>query len=121
MSLNWNLSRIANKDTVCYRDHGDGEQRLTSLTHNLIWSTMAVDMGEITAKTVDEWHFRLQCIALVYGDQGWSDITREDIANHIGLSTNVIKRTRKQFLAKMATVLERKATAAVRQAAAVKG
>lgn len=116
MALNWNLSKIANKDTVCFSDHGDGESRLSGLTHNLIWATIAVDLGEITAKNVDEWRFRLNCIALVYGDPSWAEITREDIAAHIGLSTNVSSRTRKQFVAKMATALEREAAAKVRYA-----
>lgn len=116
MALNWNLSKIANKDTVCFSDHGDGESRLNGLTHNLIWATIAVDLGEITAKNVDEWQFRLNCIALVYGDASWAEITSEDIAKHIGLSTNVSNRTRKQFMAKMAKSLEREAADKVRYA-----
>jgi hypothetical protein len=50
----------------------------------------------------------------VYADASWAEITREDIAKHIGLSTNVSSRTRKQFVAKMAKALEREAADKVR-------
>jgi hypothetical protein len=116
MALNWNLSKIANNDAVCfsYTDGDNGPRRLRQITENLIWATIAVDLGEITAKNVDEWRFRLNCIALVYADASWAEITREDIAKHIGLSTNVSSRTRKQFVAKMAKALEREAADKVR-------
>jgi hypothetical protein len=117
MSLNWNLSKIANKDTVCFRADSNGERELTGLTHALIWGTIAVDLGEITAKNVDEWKFRLNCIGLVYDDKTWAEITREDIAKHIGLSTNVTSRTRKQFIAKMAKALEREVSDSIRREA----
>ena len=116
MSLNWNLSKIANKDTVCFTQHEDG-QHLTGLTNSLIWATMTVDLGNITAKNVDEWKFRLNCIALVYDEKWQAEITREDIAKHIGLYTNVSSTTRKQFMAKMARALESEVSDSIRREA----
>jgi hypothetical protein len=108
MSLNWNLSKIANKDTVCFTTTPDGERQLRGLTERLIWTTMSVSLGEITAKNVEEWVFRLHCVGRVYGDDSLTTITRDQIAQHIGLTTNVFpNKTRKQFLARMGEVLER--------------
>jgi hypothetical protein len=115
MSLNWNLSKIANKDTVCFTQHEDG-QRLTGLTHALIWATIAVDLGQITAKNITEWQIRLQMIAVAYGDPAWGEITRQQLEAHIGLSTNVSNTTRTKFLRKIALVMEREATAKARYA-----
>lgn len=121
MSLNWNLSKIANTESVCWRKDSSGEETMRGITHTLIFATIAVDLGEITAKNVDEWLFRMQCIARVYNDEGWANITREQLTDHIGLSTNVSNRTRKQFMGKMGTALEREAADAMRRVAAVAG
>lgn len=112
MALNWNISKIANKDTVCYEDG----QSLTSLTHSLIWATIAVDLGQITAKNIGEWQIRLQMIAVAYGDPAWGEITRKQLEAHIGLSTNVSNTTRTKFLRKIALGMEREAAAKVRYA-----
>lgn len=121
MSLNWNLTKIANTESTCWRKDSSGEETMRGITHTLIFGTMAVDLGEITAKNVDEWLFRMQCIARVYGDEGWANITREQLTDHIGLSTNVISKTRKQFIAKMGKALERECADEMRRVAAVTG
>jgi hypothetical protein len=118
MSLNWNISKIADHKSVCLRENENGDGScLKELTNNLIWMTIAVDLGEITAKNVDEWKFRLNCIALVYDEKWQTEITREDIAQHIGLSTNVSSTTRKQFIAKMARALESEVSNSIRRGA----
>lgn len=117
MSLNWNITKIENRDIVCYNDNGDGDCRLSGLTERLIWATLVVDLGKITAKNIDEWLFRLDVAARVYEDRdGYGAIDREDLTKHIGLETNVIDTTRAGFLRKMTKSLERQANDAVRYA-----
>jgi hypothetical protein len=118
MSLNWNLTKIANHKTTCFKTDSSGDEVMRGITHTLILTTMAVDLGEITAKNVDEWLVRLQCIARVYSDEGWSSITRQQLTDHIGLSTNVFpNKTRKQFMTKMAKALERECADEVKRIA----
>jgi hypothetical protein len=122
MSLNWNISKVANKDTVCfnYPEGESGPRALRGLTERLIWATLVVDLGKITAKNIDEWLFRLDVAARVYEDRdGFGAIDREDLTKHIGLETNVIDTTRAGFLRKMTKSLERQGNAAVRSSEAV--
>ena len=117
MSLNWNLTKIANHETTCFKTDSSGDEVMRGITHTLIFATMAVDLGEISAKNVDEWLVRLQCIGRVYADEGWSSITRQNLTDHIGLNTNVSNKTRKQFLAKMGKALERECVSEVKRIA----
>ena len=119
MALNWNISKVANKDTVCFTEHENGcyeiEKRLSSLTERLIWATMRIGVGRITAKNIDEWLFRLDVVARVYEDRdGYGSITRDDLTKHIGLSTNASETTRAGFLRMMTDALVRQASDAVR-------
>lgn len=110
MSLNWNVSKVANHDTVCFtQPDEDGNREMRSLTNTLIWATIAVDLGSIKATNIDEWLFRLQGLAIAYGDSGWADITRAELQAHIGLSTNVVDTTRAKFVTKIAKAIEREA------------
>lgn len=106
MSLNWNLTKIRNRDVVCWERDEHGCNNISGVTHTIILRTMAVDLGEVTEKNIDEWLFRMRCLARVYGDDGWTNIVREQLQNHIGLSTNVSSKTRKQFIARMSKALE---------------
>jgi hypothetical protein len=121
MSLNWNLTRIRNRDVVCWERDEHGYNNISGVTHTIIFATMAVDLGEISAKNVDEWLMRLQCLGRVYSDEGWSSITRQQLTDHIGLSTNVSNKTRKQFLSKMSQALERECVSEVKRSAELAG
>jgi hypothetical protein len=117
MSLNYNLTKIKNHDTVCFRIDSDGEERMRPVTNLLIWSTMSVDLGEITAKNVDEWLFRLKAIGLIYQEESQLKVTREQLVAHIGLTTNVFpNKTRAQFLKNCAERISRRASDLVRYA-----
>lgn len=106
MALNWNIDQIKDFKTVCYRD---GQMR--SLTDQLIWATMLVDLNEITDKNIDDWLARMHICSRVYGTAGAEDvyehITREQLESHIGLRTNASKKTFKQFMKKVTLRLER--------------
>lgn len=120
MSLNWNLSKIANYRTVCLCaqdcEPGVDEVPLRNNTHNLIWLTMAVGMGTITPKNIDEWQFRLAVLnRLDSQSEMYEALTREVLEAHMGLETNVFPaQTRTKWLSGIAKRIERDALAAVR-------
>ena len=120
MSLDWNLSKIANKDTVCYTNYENGcyeiEKRLSSLTNNLIWLTVAVGLCKITPENIDEWQFRLAVLnRLDQRPEMYEALTREVLEAHLGLATNVFPvLTRKKWISGIAQQIERDALDAVR-------
>jgi len=116
MSLNWNLSKIADYRTVCLREVEPGVDELRGATHNLIWLTMAVGMGTITPKNIDEWQFRLAVLnRLDEQPEMYEALTREVLEAHMGLETNVFPaQTRTKWLSGIAKQIERDALAAVR-------
>jgi len=116
MSLNWNLSKIADYRTVCLREVEPGVDELRGTTHNLIWLTMAVGMGTITPKNIDEWQFRLAVLNRLDEQPEMSEaLTREVLEAHMGLETNVFPaQTRTKWLSGIAKQIERDALAAVR-------
>jgi hypothetical protein len=119
MSLNWNLGKIPNNETVCWN-----ADEMNPITKGLIFQTMAVDLGEITEKNIPEWMFRMAVASKVAGqpmtkcvDDGNGgtklegfDFTEEDIRQHIGLSTNVCNKSRASFMKKVMQMLERDVT-----------
>ena len=109
MALNFNLEDVRkrlgedkwNLITTNPHTRGTANEKWHTITDMLIWMTMAVDLGEITEDNLDEWEFRYGLLQGVNGpDFGIKGVdfylTREDLENHIGLSTNVgtISRTR---------------------------
>lgn len=120
MSLNWNLSRIKNHESLCWgklRNIGprtdDGKRTMNPTTYFLIWATIPVGMNEITAKNVDEFIERLEVIKMLdaaeYGVQiGHTDYPEPDVVRaHIGLSTNASRVTKAKWQAKRGEELMR--------------
>ena len=116
MSLNWNLSKIADHRTVCLREVEPGVDELRGNTNNLIWMTMAVGMGTITPKNIDEWQFRLAVLnRLDTQPEMYAALTREVLEAHMGLETNVFPaQTRTKWLSGIAKQIERDAMREVR-------
>lgn len=111
MSLDYNLNNIHNSGSVCF----DSEGTMRAHTYNLIWATMAVDLGKITKANIPEWMVRLRMLAIVDGENGiWDTISEEILTIHIGLSTNVSTCTRARFKKKIITTVERNALNRVR-------
>lgn len=109
MSLDWNTTRC---NPPLPKDDDDKNMRTT-----MIWGSMAVDLGSITAKNVEEWMFRLkfqEAIGLDYlslGDMSDKpDILRAGLTRWIGLSTNVPTMTRKKWVAKVVNLMEKRVT-----------
>lgn len=82
------------------------------VTKSIIFFTMAVDLGEITEKNWEEFYNRVYVWQKIYGPMfRHSDgkavvVSPEDVVNHIGMKTNVINRTKIQFLKKIGQLLD---------------
>ena len=84
---------------------------------NMHWWAMLLDLGSVTKRNVDEWLFRIRFARktgwlpdlqlAVWTADGWAyrDITRQDLEDCIGLTTNVSKTTRKQWLRRVSNSL----------------
>ena len=100
MSLDWNLSKIKNNKEVCWKNG-----LMKAETHELIYSTIAVGMGEITEKNWREFLSRLNCWEMVHG---FNRTKPETVRDHIGLRTNVFpKESRTKFALKILAQLEK--------------
>jgi hypothetical protein len=85
-----------------------GVWMMTSATHALIWLTMSVGLGQITAKNWKTFYTRVNYIESLRGarrsrrnEDGTVSplfITPQDVRDHIGLGTNVSRMTDLQFL-----------------------
>jgi hypothetical protein len=115
MSLRYDLTKIP-VETITFfpteEDKKNDSGFLKPKTNALIWITMFVDLNEITKKNVDEFWWRLQfLLSIDCGYFQWKEeqekkhgipcspweITKQDLIDHIGLSTNASKKTRNQF------------------------
>jgi len=100
MSLNYDLSKIADHKKLCFTKVKGGF-KIHPLTEALIFFTMFADMGKITAKNAREFAARLRAYELangpmlIYGKKKGKQpeepryICEGDVREHIGLETNV--------------------------------
>ena len=94
MSLNWNLSRMRNRDIAT-----DADDKLSPRTEAMIWATMAVGIGRITERNAEEFARRIALFETAHGAlrsnaDGPIYITLDEVRLHIGLSTNVADTSR---------------------------
>ena len=87
MSLNWNIEACNLTD--------DEKKENWSVIENIIWSTMVVDIGEITSANIEKFEFRLRIFKRITGSELY-DVFKF-LPRLIGLKTNVITGTDKQF------------------------
>lgn len=103
MSLNVDVSRVKNAETVCFRGEGDARE-WNPLTTTLAFFTMTVDIGEITAENAEEFYCRAALLNDLYAsasNTAPTEITIADIRAHIGLRTNVLTVSRAKWLTKV--------------------
>lgn len=103
MSLNWDATNAPNWEPLDW-----------NVKESLIFSCMAVDIGEITEANHEEWYGRyLQ----MYLAAGWGDpyLTLQDVRNGIGLKTNVHTTTKAAWRKRMVTRLEESAETRIRR------
>lgn len=112
MSLDWSTQQC---DPPLPKNSDD-----SALRNTLTWGSMAVDLGSITDKNVDEWLFRLyfqEEIGMDYISLG--EMTMEDVLAGLirwkGLSTNVQTLTRKQWIAKQMKIMEDRVARKIRR------
>lgn len=106
MSLNVDASRVKNADTVCFRGEGDSRE-WNPLTTLIAFTTMTIDIGEITAENAEEFYCRAALMNDLYASASNiapTEITLADIKAHIGLRTNVLTLTRAKWIAKVSKV-----------------
>lgn len=105
MSLDWDCEN-------CERPLPDNDEE-SALRTGLIWASLGLDLGSITEKNVDEWVFRLihqkrVGLEYIYIDDDISPVQVEGwVRRWIGMRTNVITKTRKQWLSAVSALLER--------------
>lgn len=113
MSLNWDVTRIANHEVVT-TDPND-PKKWHPVTEALVWMSMFIDMSGITAANVVEFCERTAIYEKHFLPGGaylrrldpetetWvpRPITVAEIVSHIGLGVNVSPRTRAQFMTKV--------------------
>jgi hypothetical protein len=111
MSLNWNLSKIVDHDTLCWLPAAEGQKdedrNMSPITNAIIWACMGNDIGTITEANYLEFYARCMMMSKLFGtplckfEDGKRigiDITVEDVKAHIGLSTNVSTKSRAAFI-----------------------
>lgn len=99
MALHWDIGAIPNFKELCHINHRmdeNGEEvcDLHPVTDSLIWSTMAVGIGEITEENYELFYRRMVALAKIHGPMlrnadGSMAITLADVKAHIGLKCNV--------------------------------
>lgn len=104
MSLNWEVSKIKDYETVCMEDDPEeGGRKLTVVTWSLVVATMSVGMGRITEENAAQFYARLAIIEKLHGPfmqrvepdgNGGHKVTPrfftpEEVWAHVGLWTNV--------------------------------
>ena len=107
MALHFNFTKVKNNETVCLTPEGEIRVR----TDALIWLTMAIDLGGITPKNVDEFIVRLRMYEMVAGP---TNISAEAVRAHVGLSTNVSDTTDAQFAKKLSKLMRERAVRGIR-------
>lgn len=107
MSLDWDIGKIRDYKTYCYRDNGDGTTTLNGKTEALIWATMPVGMGSITERNWETFYRRLHllekitgtfCHRFVNGKKETRYFTPDEVKRHVGLRTNASSISQARFL-----------------------
>lgn len=117
MSLNWQIKAIVNFQELCWIPLTDedrkqsygayGAIKLNPVTDALIWSTMLIGMASIREKNWEKFADRIRLIQAARGtglfscDLGEYYVSREEVRQHIGLSTNADSLTDTAFLKRL--------------------
>lgn len=108
MSLDWSTERL-DEEARAKHFPPDDAGRMSDALHTLIWATIPVGVGEITAKNADDFWHRLDLWQKGIGAQfqvrnnirsPWVPllVTKEQVHAAIGLHTNAASKTKSRFL-----------------------
>jgi len=98
MTLNVDLRKVKDYQTLCYKDEEKGNffnLPYSKVTNYLVIASGAIGIGEITQTNFKQVFARHQ---FLQKDQ----VTLDDIKNHIGLITNVAEETTGRWLMRIA-------------------
>jgi hypothetical protein len=106
MSLDYQFEKIENWKDVCWEEKPNGKVRIAPDTEILIWASMVVDLGTITPQNAAEWRYRMLVLERIDSAVGVKDgaaytPSLKTIKQHVGLYTNVVNRTRRQWWARI--------------------
>ena len=90
MALTWDVRKVADVEAL----HKEDKQ--WQITERLIWSTIAIDMGEITVSNWQEFYARVHMWEVVILHDELT--TPHDVHRRIGLKCNVAYETRATWL-----------------------
>ena len=106
MSLDWSTDRC---DPPLPQTEEESASR-----HALVWACVGLDLQGITKNNIDEWMFRIYYsqevgVRMLDIPDDWTKAyMRRTLERWVGLGTNVITRPRKQWLARMTSIVERR-------------
>jgi hypothetical protein len=97
MPLSWSLEHVESNSELFVKG-AKGRRQMDGVTHCMIWASLQLDLGEITAKNVDEWVFRSTLMrsinrSIIVRGKKKAVFARAEIVRHIGLTTNVKTQT----------------------------
>jgi len=125
MSLDWNLTKIADVDTTCWCTDEQGQVTMNPVTELLIFASIIIGLADITAKNIAEWELRFEMLSqmgvhlgskLADGQRTPWNPGRAELEAHIGLHTNAgPEKTRHQFKMAQMQRVEHDAEAAIRR------
>jgi hypothetical protein len=94
MSLDYDLSQIKNRSEVCFVDG-----YMTVECQNIIFTTMAVGIGQITEANYVEFAVRANMLGgFNVHDDANRNMTPETVMKYVGLRTNVSNETRASWM-----------------------
>jgi len=108
MSLNWDLTAVKDRQSVCFKEADEHEKYgdMKSGSYQLIELTMIVGINKITEANHEEFFIRLRMYERVCGLCLWttdddgkrhSVLTADLVKAHVGLRTNASAKTKVQF------------------------
>lgn len=93
MSLNYDLSKIKDYETVCWipdLEHPSRDKMMNPVTEQIIFSCLSTGIGEITEANWEEWWVREWIWNKAHGYA--MHLTPDNVKAHIGLTTNVFPK-----------------------------
>lgn len=121
MSLNWDLTKINNREELCWKEDEHGNFNVSGVTETLIYCTMFVGMHTITAQNAEKFYTRVSLFEKTSGAirTKWEEkertdifVSPEEVLLHVGLSTNVSNLTDAEFKNRMIKNANQKAVSA---------